>query len=511
LLELKQKPQINSKGGVMNILLVYPKYPETFWSFKHALKFVAKKAAFPPLGLLTIASLLPKEWTKRLVDENVEKITDKHLAWADMVFVSAMIVQKESVSALISRCSALGKTIVAGGPLFNSQPDLFPQVDHLILGEAEDTLPLFLEDLARGSPKRLYSFIGRPDLSKTPLPMWSLVRFKHYATMLVQYSRGCPFDCEFCDITVLNGRIPRVKTPEQMMAEFQALYDLGWRGTVFVVDDNFIGNKRAVKEMLPHLIRWQKKHGYPFKFLTEASVNLAQDDELIALMTQANFSDVFLGLETPCVESLKEAGKTQNTVVDLSSAVVKLQQNGLHVMGGFMVGFDHDNPKTIFSDLFRFIQEAGVPVAMIGTVMALPGTKLWRRLKDEGRLLSDSSGNNTIGETNFDPVMGMNALTDGFRELLRSLYTYKNYFARVERFVLNYRPRPVRSRVSFNDIAALVKSMCYISICSRARFRYLKVIVWTLVKNKAAFPLVVKDAIYWPHFRKISLSTAKER
>jgi len=489
----------------MKILLVYPAYPKTtFWSFTSALKYISRIAAFPPLGLLTIAAMLPQEWVKKLADENVAPITDDQLEWADLVFVSAMIVQQASAEAIIKRCRRLKKTVVAGGPLFSAQPEKFEQVDHLVLNEAEVTLPMFLKDWAQGTPKPRYESGERPDIVQTPIPTWSLMRLRDYGTMLVQYSRGCPFDCEFCDITVMNGRIPRVKTPRQMMAELQAIYDLGWRGSVFIVDDNFIGNKREVKLMLAELIAWQKQRRYPFKFFTEASVNLANDEELMGLMSRANFADIFLGLETPCAESLQEAGKTQNVRTDLRSAVVKLQQHGLHVMGGFMVGFDHDDPKTIFKDQLAFIQEIGVPVAMVGLVMALPGTRLWHRLREEGRLLQDTSGNNTTGETNFQPAMGMENLVKGYRELMFRLYSAKNYFTRVETLVREYRSTMVCTHIPANELRALFRSMWHIGIRSKARWRYWKLLIKTAAFNFRAFPVAVKAAIYWPHLNMVA-------
>lgn len=494
----------------MKVLLIYPEYPKTFWSFKDALKFISRKAAFPPLGLLTIASMLPPDWQKKLADENVTPISDEQLEWADMIFVSAMIVQKASAQKIIARCKALGKIIVAGGPLFSSQQDKFPEVNHLVLGEAEITLPMFLADLAKGSAQHSYISDKRPDITLTPIPMWPLIKFNDYATLLVQYSRGCPFNCEFCDITVMNGRIPRVKTPQQMIEEFQTLYDRGWQGPVFVVDDNFIGNKQEVKKMLVNLIVWQKQHNYPFKFFTEASVNLASDEELMKLMSLANFGDVFLGLETPCRESLKETGKNQNTAIDLRSAVIKLQRHGLHVMAGFMVGFDHDNPKTIFQDQLAFIQEIGVPVAMIGMVMALPGTRLWFRLQEERRLLSETSGNNTTGETNFEPTMGMANLVSGYRQLLQTLFLAKNYFLRIETLVKNYRSTIVVTHFPWNELAALVRSMWVIGVQSKARWWYWRVLFKTLFTNIKAFPIAVKLSIYWVHFQNVALSIQKQ-
>jgi radical SAM superfamily enzyme YgiQ (UPF0313 family) len=349
----------------MKVLLVYPKYPETFWGFKKALKFISKKAPLPPLGLLTVASMLPEEWEKKLVDLNVDKLEQDDIDWADIVFVSGMLIQKESAKEIIRHSKESGKIVVAGGPAFNAETDSFPEVDHFVLDEAEITLPLFLNDLATGKLQKIYTSDERPDITKTPIPMWSLINMKKYAAMSIQYSRGCPFDCEFCDIILLNGRIPRTKTPDQMTAELQALYDAGWRGGVFIVDDNFIGNKKKVKEMLPHIIEWQGQNNYPFTLFTEASVDLGGDFELMGLMSKANFNKVFLGIETPNPESLVECGKNQNTRFDIAECVQNIQQHGMQVMGGFIVGFDNDT-EDIFESQVKFIQNMGIVTAMVG-------------------------------------------------------------------------------------------------------------------------------------------------
>ena len=377
----------------MNILFINPKYPDTFWSFKHALKFIAKKASMPPLGLLTVAAMLPKEWHKKLVDTNISKLTDEHIEWADMIFIGGMIVQKDSSQEIITRCKSMGKTVVAGGPLFTTQHEKFTGVDYFILNEAEVTLPLFLKDFEEKTPKPIYTSNIRPDITKTPIPLWSLINLKDYSTMAIQFSRGCPFNCEFCDIVIMNGRTPRTKTPDQLIAEFQAIYDGGWRDSLFIVDDNFIGNKSKVKEMLLKLIEWQKEHKYPFTLLTEASTNLADDKELMQMMSAANFNAVFLGLETPHVDSLNECGKFQNATRNLVDAVKTIHQNGMQVFGGFIVGFDSDNEK-IFETQIGFIQQIGVVTAMVGMLGALPQTRLWHRLKSEGRLLSETTGEN---------------------------------------------------------------------------------------------------------------------
>ena len=279
----------------MKILLIYPKNPDTFWSFRHALKFISKKACYPPLGLLTVAALLPESWEKRLVDMNAQKLTDKELRWADYVFISAMTIQREAVKKLLSRCREIGVPTVAGGPLFTTSPDEFDEVDHLVLNEAEVTLPPFIEDLQRGEPRRVYASEQRAELQETPVPLWDLFNQKKYAAMNIQYSRGCPFDCEFCDITALFGRVPRTKSKNQLFEELESLYARGWRGGVFFVDDNFIGDRKKLKgDILPALARWMELKNYPFTFITEASIDLADDDDLLSLMVAAGFQEVFI-------------------------------------------------------------------------------------------------------------------------------------------------------------------------------------------------------------------------
>ncbi|MDY0350193.1 MAG: DUF4070 domain-containing protein [Desulfobulbaceae bacterium] len=485
----------------MKILLVYPEYPDTFWSFKYALKFIAKKAAFPPLGLLTVAALLPDHWEKKLVDMNVEKLSDEHIDWADLVFLGAMIVQADSAREVVRRCGAAGKKIVAGGPLFTTQYRKFTEIDHFVLNEAETTLPSFLADLAKGSPGRVYASELKPDISATPVPLWSLINMKNYATMPVQYSRGCPYNCEFCDIVIMNGRIPRTKTPGQMVREFQALFDAGWRKSVFIVDDNFIGNKGKVKQVLPLLAEWQKKHKYPFALLTEASIDLAKDGELMQMMSKANFFKVFVGLESPNTESLQECGKHQNTSGDLSAAVDVIHRNGMQVMGGFIVGFDHD-PENIFDMQMKFIQEVGIVTAMVGLLTALPQTRLWHRLKAEGRLLGDASGENTDGFLNFQPLMDRELLLNGYRRLLERIYSQKYYYQRINTFLKSYRPT-VRGRITGEDIKALLRSVWQLGVKSGARFRYWKLITKTLLFKRKAIPTAVELAIYGLHFEQI--------
>ena len=484
----------------MNILLVYPEYPDTFWSFKHALRYVAKKAAFPPLGLLTVAALLPAPWQKKLIDMNVEALTDEHIVWADYVFLGAMLIQASGAREVIARCRRLSRSIVAGGPLFTTQHQQYPEIDHFVLNEAEITLPRFLDDLAAGRPRPLYTSAEKPDLASTPIPLWALINMKNYATMPVQYSRGCPFNCEFCNIVIMNGRVPRTKTAEQMLREFQALYDAGWRKSVFIVDDNFIGNTRQVKQILPVLARWQKGHRYPFTLLTEASINLAKDEELMTQMSQANFFKVFVGIESPNTESLRECDKQQNTTSNLAEAVNTIHRYGMQVMGGFIVGFDHD-PENIFEMQKKFIQQVGIVTAMVGLLTALPQTRLWHRLQAEGRLLSEATGENTDGLLNFRPVMDRERLLSGYRRLLVSLYSQKNYYQRINTFLKNYRPT-VRARITGEDLMALCRSNWQLGIKSSARFRYWWLLARTLVLKRKAMPMAVELAIYGQHFER---------
>ena len=400
----------------MRVLLIYPECPSTFWSFSTVLKYVRKKSLYPPLGLLTVASLLPKDWEKKVIDENVSKISNDDILWADMVFISAMIVQKKAAQRIINKCKSLGRKVVCGGPAFTTGYKNFKNVDYFILNEAEITLPLFINDLKQNKARKVYTSTERPDIRSTPIPSWDLINFSDYSTMLVQYSRGCPFNCDFCDIIIMNGRVPRTKTPEQVIREFQILYDKGWRDGVFIVDDNFIGNKSNVKEMLPSIIEWQKNRNYPFKLLTEASTNLADDDELMQLMVNANFEKIFLGIETPDTESLKECGKFQNVKRNLVDTIKKIHRKGMQVMGGFIVGFDNDK-ENIFDRQIKLIQESGVVTAMVGVLTALPETKLWKRLKGEGRILKETSGGNTDGDINFIPIMGKEKLIKGYKKI----------------------------------------------------------------------------------------------
>jgi len=486
----------------VNILLVYPEFPDTFWSFKHALRFVRKRAGAPPLGLLTVAALLPADWEKRLVDLNVTGLSQKDLLWADYVFISAMVVQRDAARAVIARCKEAGVKVVAGGPLFTMEHEQFPDVDHFVLNEAELTLPPFLADLANGCARTLYTTSEFPDIHQTPAPLWQLANLKYYDTVSIQFSRGCPFNCDFCNITTLLGHRPRTKTAPQIIAELDSLYALGWRKGVFFVDDNFIGNKKLLKsEILPALIAWRKgKIGMPFN--TEASINLADDPELMALMAQAGFETVFVGIETPNEDSLTECNKVQNKGRDLVASVKRLQRAGLQVQGGFIVGFDSDTPA-IFQQQIDFIQKSGIVTAMVGLLQAPPGTRLYDRMQQEGRLVREMSGDNVDGSTNIIPKMGLEPLREGYRQLLAHIYAPRFYYERVITFLREYRPPKIRPHLDVQHILALGRSIYELGIRSEERPHYWKLFFWTLFRRPRLFPLAITLTIYGFHFHQV--------
>ncbi|MDT8390199.1 MAG: DUF4070 domain-containing protein [Lentisphaeria bacterium] len=486
----------------MNILLINPEFPDTFWSFKYALSFVGKRAAHPPLGLLTVAAMLPPEWSLRLVDTNVRRLKQRDLAWADAVFVSAMGVQRASAQEIISRCKAAGLRTVAGGPLFTGEPDDFDMVDHLVLNEAELTLPGFLRDIMRGSPQHLYASEQFADMHRTPTPRWDLLDLRRYASMSVQFSRGCPFNCDFCNVTALLGHRVRTKTSRQIIAELDGLYALGWRGEVFFVDDNFIGNKQFLKnDLLPALIDWRKdKRGVAF--YTEASINLAEDEPLMGLMAEAGFTKVFIGIETPDDTCLAECRKLQNKGRDLLADVRRIQQSGLEVQGGFIVGFDHDQPS-IFQRQIDFIQQSGIVTAMVGLLQALPGTRLYERMKKEGRLRGKSSCDNVDGTTNILPTMDLDVLRQGYREILRHIYSPKYFYERVRTHLRTIKVAQVRTPVRISGIYALMRSFWRLGIVGRERFQYWRLLFWTMCRRPRLLPQAVTMAIYGYHFRKM--------
>jgi radical SAM superfamily enzyme YgiQ (UPF0313 family) len=486
----------------MNVLLIYPEFPDTFWSFKHALRFIRKRAASPPLGLLTVAAMLPSEWRKRLVDVNVAELSAEDLAWADYAFISGMIVQRESARQIISRCKSAGLKVVAGGPLFTSEYDKFEEVDFFVLNEAEETLPPFIADLELGNARRMYTTSEYPDIQETPVPAWELLDLDRYASMSIQFSRGCPYHCEFCNVTALFGHRPRTKTAGQIIAELDGLHNLGWRGPVFFVDDNLIGNKKALKtELLPALIEWRTdKRDMPFN--TEVSINLADDEGLMRMMVQAGFNLVFIGIETPNEDSLAECSKGQNKNRDLVQDVKHIQRAGLQVQGGFIVGFDNDTPS-IFQRQIDFIQNSGIVTAMVGLLQAPPGTRLYERLKQEGRLLDDLSGDNVDGTTNIIPTMNLDTLREGYKHILRHIYSPEHYYQRVKTFLREYKPPEIDTQLDVQHILAFFRSIYLLGIVGEERGHYWKLLLWTLFRRPRLFPLAVTLAVYGYHFRTV--------
>lgn len=498
-----------------HFLMVYPKTPDTYWSYKYALPFINKKALIPPLGLATIAAMVPDEIDCRIVDLNIENLTDDEILAADLVLVSAMIVQQDSFSEVVARCNRLSVPVAAGGPYPTSCQQEIAGVDYLVLGEGEISFRAFLEDYAVGRPKHIYRPEDKPDLCETPTPRFDLLSVRDYETMPVQFSRGCPFDCEFCDIVSLFGRKTRTKPADRFLRELDAVYETGFRGSVFIVDDNFIGNKRIVKELLHHVIRWQADHGYPFRLSTEASINLAGDDELLDLMVQSGFTMVFIGIESPSTESLAGAGKAQNLALDVKAAIRKIQERDIEVTAGFIIGFDTD-PVDIFQQQIAYVQELAVPTAMVGLLMALPNTKLHKRLSDEGRMLSDTNGNNTHGATlNFVPRLPRELLEEGYRHVLSEIYRPRRYFDRC----LSLLDRvPSRSPIAelgsggigMRDVAAFIQSL------TRQTFswygpEYVRYIVRAFWKRPLQIVHTVTMAVLGHHFMTITRKSLKGR
>lgn len=488
----------------MNVLLVWPKTPVTFWSFTHALPFVSKRSTNPPLGLLTIAAMLPRDWELRLADLDIAPLPDSAILWADVVFLSGMIVHQDSAHDVARRCRELDRRLVAGGPLFTTNHEQFPEIEHFVLGECESIIDELVHDLETGILRRFYRADSFPEVARTPIPRWDLADLRRYAMMPVQFSRGCPHDCEFCDVIELNGRVPRTKSPSQVLAELDALHDRGWRGDVFIVDDNFIGKRREARELLEALVEWRAKRPIRMRFLTEATITLANDPRLLSLMVQAGFYKVFLGIETPELDSLRECHKLQNTRADLVDSIGKIQAAGLEVMGGFIVGFDHDGPD-IFERQFAFIQRAGVVTAMVGILTALPRTRLYQRLRKEGRLLAESAGNNTQARCNFVPTLGREALEHGYRELMRRLYEPRAYYRRACTLLSRCRPRS-RSRINATDLQALVRSMWILGVIERGRRDYWRFLTTVLIHHRHQFGVAIELTIHGHHFRKLAAS-----
>lgn len=427
----------------MRVLLLHPEFPDSFWSFRSVLELVGRRALSPPLGLITAAAMLPADWDLRLVDCAVRAPTEEDWRFADMVMITGMIVQKPSIVALITEAGRRGLPVVAGGPYATSVPEDFEEAgaDYLVLDEAEITLAPFLADIAAegphrrapGAPARRYTAGGKkPDLTATPVPRFDLLPLGAYDAMAVQYSRGCPFLCEFCDIITLYGRKPRTKSNDQIIAELEALTALGWRGGIFLVDDNFIGNKPNVRKLLPALEAWQAKNGFPFWFDTESSIDLAADQELLQMMVRSNFASVFIGIETPDEESLELTRKHQNNRKPMQESIELISRAGLRVMAGMILGFDNEKPGA-GERVVQFIEEAAIATAGISLLQVLPNTGLHTRLEREGRLTGQMAGGGQMDALNFVPTRPSADILREYVEGYRALYDPVRYLERVKR------------------------------------------------------------------------------
>lgn len=470
----------------MHILLVYPEMPDTFYAMKHFMKVVNKKAAYPPLGLLTVASMLPGHWEKKLIDLNVAPASDKDFLWADYVFLSAMNVQEESAGAIIQKCKRLGVKVVAGGTLFTHEHHRFPDVDHFVLNEAEITLPLFLEDLENSTPKPIYQTAAFADVTVSPLPSLGLIDRSQYLYDIVQYSRGCPYMCDFCDVTALLGRRPRTKTPEQIIAELEEIRKYDHTQLVLFADDNLIGNKRILKaELLPALIEWRRKTQPAFYFATQLTVNLADDEELMQMLIDAGFRHIFIGIETPSEESLKVSHKTQNLKKNLLTTIHNIHSKGFIISGGFIVGFDTDD-ASIFKRQIQFIQESGIPLPIVNILKAPPGTDLHKRMQKEGRLSKPFAF--TEGDTNIIPIMEPAELYKGFIEVIDHIYTPAGSYERLRNFFDTYHfPKSsirIKEKLTLKHIKMAALIAYRLGIISSDRRFFWKLVIWSIRKNR---------------------------
>lgn len=488
----------------MRILLVYPEMPDTFWAMKYALKVIGKKSWVPPLGLLTVAALLPDTWARRLVDLNVSPLTEADLRWADYVFLSAMNVQEVSVRQIIARCREVGVKTVAGGPLFTNEYEHFGEVDHLVLNEAEITLPHFIADIEKDNPKPVYTSLEFVNVHQTPIPQWELITdLNQYQYATIQYSRGCPFYCDFCDVTSLFGRIPRVKTPEQIITELDMLVERF--DSLFFADDNLIGNKKHLKtQLLPALIEWRRQRQPTLSFATQVTITLADDPQLMDMMLEAGFRDIFIGIETPAMDSLTASRKHQNTKRDLLENVSRLHKAGFVISAGFIVGFDTDTPD-IFQRQIDFIQESGIVPAYTNLLKAPPGTELYERMKREGRLLERYKTNET--KTNFIPKMDPEVLYSGFRKILQHIFSPEYVFLRSKKFLKEYQHPTVVTRTRRPNyrkyMGTLLRSIFYIGVKGKERFYFWKLILWALLKRPKLINLAFQDAIVMHQLRNL--------
>ncbi len=493
----------------MKILLIYPEYENTFWNVKKVLRVLGKKAAYPPLGLLTVAAMLPNHWEKKLIDMNCENLKEEHIRWADYVLVSSIVGQKQSTKKVVDEVHKIGKTIIAGGSLFTTCWEEFSNIDTIVLGEAEEIIPVVIKDMENRNLEKIYSMEEFPTIQKTPIPEWGLANLSYYNSVCIQLSRGCPYNCEFCDVVQLNGRIPRIKSKEQIIAELDSIYKLGWKAGVFFVDDNFIGNKVILKKkLLPAIIEWQKERKYPFILSTQVSINLSDDSELMELMTGAGFSTVFVGIETPDPDGLEECGKYHNKNRNLLESVKKIQNTGFEVNAGFILGFDSDK-DTVFQNQIDFIQKSGIVAAMVGLLNVSPKSRLYKRLKKANRLIDNKNSSNgstsELSELNFIPKMNADTLVDGYWNVLKTIYSPKFYFARIKTFLSEYRPKKVKPpKVRFYHLRGLFSSLWFLGIKENGRHYYWNLIFWSIFKRPALLPYAVGLPLGLLHFKTLA-------
>lgn len=486
----------------MKVLLVYPRFPVTYWGFQYSLGLIGKRASLPPLGLITVAALLPNHWNLRLVDLNVQDLRDDDLQWADLALTGGLLIQVDSIKEIISRASSLEVPVAVGGPAPTTSPDLFYEANVVFRGEAEGRIDELVHALTRRSEscRVLDAPTSHPDMANFPAPRFDLLDLSGYVSLSVQYSRGCPFQCEFCDVIEIFGRKPRLKTPEQIINELEAIYRLGYKGTLFFVDDNFIGNKPAVKRLLPIIRDWQRKRDYPFELYTEASVDLAADPQLLHSMVDAGFTSVFLGIETPSLKALEQAKKLQNLRLDPIEAIDRITSAGIEVMGGFIVGFDSDGPE-IFAQQREFIGHRPLPLAMVGILTALPGTALWRRLKAEGRLRGSSNGDQ-FSRPNFEPRMDEEELVRGYGKLMEWLYSPKEYYRRCEAYLRLAGSGPTSQAPTLADVGGLLRAIWHVGVRSPRRRLFWRLICRVILRGRSKLRQAVVHAVQGEHLIK---------
>ena len=486
----------------------------SFWNYVDICKLVGAKYPAAPLGLMTVAALLPQQWEFKLVDANVEPLLNEHFEWADIVGVGGMLPQQQSMFSIIDKAHQYGCPVVVGGPDPSSQPNLYKSADYLVQGEGEVTIPLFIQDLEKGCKSGEYRSDDRADMTDGVVPRFDLIRFQDYIQVGIQYSRGCPFNCEFCDIIELYGRKSRTKTPEQIIKELQTLYDLGYRGHIDFVDDNFIGNKKNVRKVLPAIRDWSEVNNYPFYFSTESSINLADDENLLQMMKDVDFRFVFLGIETPEDEILKLTNKTTNVNVPIGKAVNKIYSYGMIVNAGFIIGFDNETDQTA-ENMISCIQDSGICMAMLGTLYALPNTQLTRRLKREGRLFEDGSTLRDIHTEIDQMTSGLNFITTRPRidvlgdyiHVIKYIYEPKRYYERATYMGLHLKP-DYKYRPTIRRMLKLAKA--FLKLCVKAGFNkttgwlYWKTLLTVIFKNPGAIEATVNLAAMFIHFHKMS-------